>query len=184
MIQPLTKLAVAFTVSALLFGCSSQDTMDDDTQATVVDQSQSADDSSSDADTTAVVTDDAGWTGHALDNPESLLSTKVVYFDFDRADVRAEDRPTIEAHAQWLQSHPNARVSLEGHADERGTREYNNALGESRAKAVRSLLTLIGGSAQQVQIISYGEERPVNRAHTEQAWAENRRVVIEYLARE
>lgn len=183
MMQTYLKLAFAAIVSALLFGCSSQDTMDDDTQATVVDQSQSADDTG-DADDTTMVAEDSGWTGHALDNPETLLSTKVVYFEFDRTDVRPEDRPTIEAHARWLQDHPNARVSLEGHADERGTREYNNALGESRAKSVRSLLTLIGGSAQQVHLLSYGEERPVDRGHTEAAWAANRRVVIEYLTRE
>ena len=180
MMQTTLKLAVALIVSAFLFGCTSQDTMDDDTQATVVDQSTSADD----ADSIAMVTEDTSWEGHALDNPESLLSTKTVYFDFDRADVRPQDRSTIEAHAQWLQSHPNARIVLEGHADERGTREYNNALGESRAKAVRSLMTLIGGSAQQIQLLSYGEERPANRAHTEEAWAANRRVVIEYLTRE
>ena len=185
MMQTTLKLVVALIVSAFLFGCTSQDTMDDDTQATVVDQSTSADDADSDdADSTAMVTEDTSWAGHALDNPESLLSTKTVYFDFDRADVRPQDRSTIEAHAQWLQNHPNSRIALEGHADERGTREYNNALGESRAKAVRSLLTLIGGSAQQVQLLSYGEERPANRAHTEEAWAANRRVVIEYLTRE
>ena len=183
MSQTYTKLGVALVASALIAGCTSSDTMDDDTQATVV-ESVGADTDSGAGDTMTPVTEGQGWTGHPLDNPESLLSTKVVYFDFDRSDVRPEDRSIIEEHGRYLQSNPNARVSLEGHADERGTREYNNALGESRAKAVRSLITLIGGTAQQVEILSYGEERPANRGHDEQAWAENRRVEIIYLSRE
>jgi len=181
--QSYVKLAAAVVVGAVLTGCASSDKTDEDTEATVVDQSTSAS-QTDDSVTTAAVTEDQGWAGHALDNPESLLSTKVVYFEFDRSDVRAEDRPIIEEHARYLQANPNARISLQGHADERGTREYNNALGEARAKAVRSLMTLIGGSAQQIQTLSYGEERPVNRAHTEEAWAENRRVEIIYLSRQ
>jgi len=122
----------------------------------------------------------SGWQGHPLDNPDSPLSQKVVHFDFDSAAIRAEDRPSLEAHAQYLAAHPNASVILEGHADERGSREYNIGLGERRAKSVRQLLTLLGASDGQVQTISYGEERPVALGHDETAWAQNRRVRLNY----
>src|SRR5262245_32929451 len=103
-----------------------------------------------------------GFSGHPLDDPNSLLATKVVYFDYDRSDIRPEDQQVIEAHAAYIASSPTAVVSLEGHCDERGTREYNLALGERRSNAVRSLMTLMGASAQQLQTVSYGEERPVD----------------------
>jgi len=123
------------------------------------------------------------FTGNPLDNPDSLLSRRIVYFDFDKSDIHPEDRPVIEAHARYLSEHPNAVVVLEGHTDERGTREYNIGLGQRRATAVRRLLSLLGASDGQLRTVSFGEERPVALGHDEAAWQQNRRVEFNYLSR-
>lgn len=124
-----------------------------------------------------------GFQGHPLDDPSSLLSKRTVYFDFDKSDIKPEARGIIEAHAKYLSNNRSASVTLEGHADERGTREYNIALGERRANAVRQLMTLMGASGQQIRTVSYGEERPVCTEHDESCWAQNRRVEIIYRTR-
>ena len=121
--------------------------------------------------------------GHPLDNPQSILSSRVIYFEFDSAAIRNEDRATIQAHAEYLSQHSSASVVLEGHTDERGSREYNIALGERRAKAVRQLLLFQGAVASQLQTVSYGEESPVAIGHDEDAWQQNRRVEIIYKTR-
>ena len=125
--------------------------------------------------------DDTGsFAGSALDDPSSLLANRVIYFDFDSDAVRADFRDVIAAHAEYLAANPGAVVTLEGHADERGSREYNLALGERRALSVRRQMTLLGASAQQLNAVSYGEERPADRGHDESAYALNRRVEIIY----
>ena len=121
--------------------------------------------------------------GHPLDDPASLLSKRTIYFEFDSAEIAPEDREFIEAHSRYLADRPTAEVTLEGHADERGSREYNVALGEQRANAVRRLMGLLGASDQQIRTISYGEERPAALGHDESAWALNRRVEIDYRVR-
>ena len=105
----------------------------------------------------------------------------IIYFDFDSSEVRAEDTDTVTRHAMQLVDNPGASVRLEGHADERGSREYNIGLGERRAQAVRRLLLIQGASASQIATVSFGEERPANPDNSESAWAENRRVEIIYL---
>lgn len=121
-----------------------------------------------------------GFQGSPLDDPNSLLSKRVIYFDFDKADIKAEYRDIVQAHAAYLGQNANVRVTLQGHADERGTREYNMGLGDRRANAVKNVLTLQGASAGQVDTVSYGEERPVAMGHDEQSWGQNRRVEIIY----
>jgi len=118
-----------------------------------------------------------------FDNSESLLSKRVVYFDFDKSEVKAEYRPIVAAHAAYIASHRSARVTLEGHADERGTREYNLGLGERRGNAVSGLLSAAGAMGGQLDVVSYGEERPVCRVSDEDCWQKNRRVEIIYTAR-
>jgi peptidoglycan-associated lipoprotein len=118
-----------------------------------------------------------------LENPDSLLSQRVIYFEFDRSDVRAQFRPIIEAHAAYLRANPSARVSLESHADERGSREYNLGLGERRGSSVSALLSASGASSGQIEVVSYGEERPVCRDSNNGCWERNRRVEIVYTAR-
>ena len=118
-----------------------------------------------------------------FDNPESLLSKRVIYFDFDKSTVRPEFRGIVAAHAAYLAAHSSARVTLEGHADERGTREYNLGLGERRGNAVSGLASAQGGRGGQLAVVSYGEERPTCRVSDEDCWAMNRRVEIVYTAR-
>jgi peptidoglycan-associated lipoprotein len=118
-----------------------------------------------------------------FDNPASLLSKRVIYFDFDKSTVRPEFRDLISAHATYMAAHSSARVTLEGHADERGTREYNLGLGERRGNAVSGLVSAQGGRGNQLSNVSYGEERPVCRVSDENCWGQNRRVEIVYTAR-
>jgi peptidoglycan-associated lipoprotein len=124
--------------------------------------------------------DDTRFTGSPLDDPSSLLSKRVIYFDFDRAEIKPEFRDIVRAHAEYLTANSRTRVVLEGHTDERGTREYNMGLGERRANAVRSMLTLQGVASNQIESVSYGEERPVALGHDEESWRLNRRVEIVY----
>jgi peptidoglycan-associated lipoprotein len=103
------------------------------------------------------------------------FKANTVYFDFDRATIKPSERSKIDAVAQVLKSKPNTKVQVEGHCDERGTEEYNRALGERRALAVREYLINAGISADRIFTISYGEDRPVDPGHNEAAWAKNRR---------
>jgi peptidoglycan-associated lipoprotein len=123
---------------------------------------------------------EAGFTGDPLDDPNSLLAKRVIYFDFDKSEIKGEFRDIIQAHAEYLASHPDVSITLEGHTDERGTREYNIALGERRAQAVQRMLTLQGVAASQIRTVSYGEERPAALGHDEDAWALNRRAEFIY----
>ena len=111
-----------------------------------------------------------------------LLAKRVVYFDFDNSEIKGEGTDIVAAHAKYLAANPATRVRLEGHTDERGSREYNIGLGERRAQAVRRALLLQGASDAQISTVSYGEERPAVPGHDEAAWAKNRRVEIVYLA--
>jgi peptidoglycan-associated lipoprotein len=121
-----------------------------------------------------------GGPGEAIGGPDSPFSSRVIYFDFDSSQVRDEFRPVLEAHAKYLSAHPDARVILEGHTDERGSREYNLGLGERRGQAVRQVLQVLGVSPQQLQVVSYGKEKPAALGHNEEAWRLNRRVEIVY----
>lgn len=121
-----------------------------------------------------------GFTGSELNNPDSPLAKRVIYFEFDSSEISQEARDLISAHAKYLADHPEVSVVLEGHTDERGSREYNLALGERRARAVERLMTLQGVAQNQLQVISFGEERPVALGHDESAWRLNRRVELLY----
>lgn len=116
----------------------------------------------------------------ALNDPDSPLAVRTIYFDYDSANIRADFADTVAAHAALLAANPSVSVTLEGHADERGSREYNLALGERRALAVRRQLVLLGASAGQIRTVSYGEERPAVGGHDEQAYGMNRRVELVY----
>ncbi|KAF1685045.1 peptidoglycan-associated lipoprotein [Pseudoxanthomonas broegbernensis] len=127
-------------------------------------------------------------TSSGLYGPEDLdtdacLRQRVVYFDFDQDALKPEFQAIIGCHAKYLRDRPSSRITLEGHADERGSREYNLGLGERRGNAVNSALQASGGSASQLEVVSYGEERPVATGSNEEAWAQNRRVEIVYTAR-
>jgi peptidoglycan-associated lipoprotein len=113
----------------------------------------------------------------------ACLRQRVVYFDFDRSEIRPEFAAIMGCHAKYLRDRSSARMTLEGHADERGSREYNLGLGERRGNAVGQALQANGGSAAQLTTVSYGEERPVCRESNESCWSQNRRVEIIYTAR-
>ena len=101
-----------------------------------------------------------------------------VFFEYDKTELNAEGRALVQKWAAWLAQYPATKVTIEGHCDERGTREYNLALGDRRAEAAKSYLVLIGADAQRVSVVSYGKERPAEVGSTEEAWAKNRRAVL------
>ena len=116
-----------------------------------------------------------------LRDPNNILSKRSIYFDFDEYTIKDQYRPIIEAHAKYLQANRNARATLQGHTDERGTREYNIALGQRRADAVKKLMVLLGAQEVQIETVSFGKEKPRREGHDETSWAENRRVDIVYV---
>ena len=124
----------------------------------------------------------AGADDEAAGPQAGLLVKRIVYFDFDSSEIKGEGTEVVAAHAKYLAGHANTRVRLEGHTDERGSREYNIGLGDRRAQAVRRSLLLQGAADAQISTVSYGEERPADPGHDEAAWAKNRRVEIVYLA--
>ena len=123
------------------------------------------------------------YTVDSLDS-DSCLRQRIVYFDLDKTDIHSEFQAAIACHAAYLRQFPSARVTLEGNADERGTREYNLGLGERRGNSVSSALSAAGASTSQLNVVSYGEERPVCREHGEECWQKNRRVEIVYTAKQ
>lgn len=172
------KLIVIAASVVWAAGCSTTSTTDDSGSAT--DQSQM-----SGSDATASGTDGAGMSQGSMgkdgmSKADMMELSTVFYFDFDKAVIHSEDFQDLNAHAKYLLANPDASLVLEGHADERGTREYNIALGERRAKAVARYLSVQGVSSSQIEVVSYGEERPAMMGHNETAWAKNRRVELKY----
>ena len=110
-----------------------------------------------------------------LTDPKSILSKRSIYFDYDKYDVKAEYKDLVTAHAKYLASHRDFKMLIQGNTDDRGSREYNLALGQKRADAVKKMLTMLGAREDQVESVSLGEEKPKNEGHNEAAWAENRR---------
>ena len=121
-----------------------------------------------------------GVTGNPLHDPNSILSKRSVYFDFDSNVVKDEFRPLVQAHARYMVDHGDARARIEGNCDERGSREYNLALGQRRAEAVKRIMTVLGVPDNRIETISFGEEKPVAQGHDEASWAKNRRADIKY----
>jgi len=115
------------------------------------------------------------------DEKNAQALAHIIYFDFDQSTIKAEFRAALNGHAAYLSQNPSANIVLEGHADERGTREYNIALGERRGNAVSRYLVVQGVSVDAIEVVSFGEERPVNAGHDSASWAENRRVEIRIL---
>jgi len=185
-----TKTVLAMLPALMLLGCGTSGEVEEDTDGGVSSSSTTSGQDSS-ASTSGIGSDDmtsgegmgeqeAGFSGDPLDDPDSLLAKRVVYFDFDQSEIKSDFRATIQAHAEYLSNNSRVMVTLEGHADERGTREYNIALGERRANAVQRMLTLQGASASQVRVVSYGEERPAALGYDEDSLALNRRVEFIY----
>jgi peptidoglycan-associated lipoprotein len=119
----------------------------------------------------------------ATEAQAALMDVTVFYFDFDNTTIKSDSKNTLIAHSQYLAANSSARVVLEGHADERGTVEYNLALGERRAISVSRFLQANGASAGQIETVSFGEERPALMGHNDDSWSQNRRVEIKYQSR-
>lgn len=121
--------------------------------------------------------------GPEFSDPNNPLSKSTIYFMLDSSQVQDDFVPVIAAHAQYLVAHPDQRVSVDGHGDERGSREYNIGLGEQRAKSVAGMMKVQGVPDNQLQVVSYGEEKPAALGHDEGTWELNRRVELLYLGK-
>ncbi|HZW86933.1 MAG TPA: peptidoglycan-associated lipoprotein Pal [Gallionella sp.] len=115
-----------------------------------------------------------------LNDPNSLLAKRSVYFPFDTSAIQDSDIPLVQAHAKYLAGHGEQKVSVEGNTDERGSNEYNLALGQRRADSVKKMLELGGANSGQISAVSYGEEKPKATGHDETSWAQNRRADLDY----
>ena len=166
-------LVVAFVA---LGACRKDNTLPDSNTQTAVEGGGSSTGAS-----TAGQGSSSGITGSELEQARArALQTLVIYFDYDQAEIKPEFTQVVQAHGQRLASNANMQVRLEGHTDERGSREYNIGLGERRAQAVRRALMLAGAQASQITTVSYGEERPAATGSDEESWRLNRRVEIVY----
>jgi peptidoglycan-associated lipoprotein len=172
--KSLVLLAVMLAASLAVSSCG---TKKPDANADAANTSQN-----SGADSSGVGQASASEEGAEAPGPlEGLLAKRTIYFDFDSSEIRGEGTDIVAAHAKYLAKMGGMKVRLEGHTDERGSREYNIGLGERRAQAVRRALLLQGAAEGQISTVSYGEERPAAAGSDEGAWAKNRRVEIVYL---
>jgi peptidoglycan-associated lipoprotein len=176
------KLGMAFLLSLTLMACASSDTDDmGDTSESMESSSSSSSSTSNDGGSSATSSgagDNGGLTASQVRERDNALGMTVFYFEFDRSDLSAEARAALVHHANHLKANPSTSYRLEGHADERGTREYNLALGERRAQAIERYLQVQGVASRQLETISYGEENPVATGTTEAAYSRNRRVEL------
>ncbi len=171
MTKTVTKALVFALTALMLAACTTTATKTDDSKTDISDTSG-----------TTTVIEPTGPTAEevALKKDQEMRAARTIYFDLDKHNIKMEYRELIQAHAKFLAKNPAVNVKLEGHADERGTPEYNIALGEKRAKAIADMFRSYGVSNSQIEVISYGEERPVAMGHNESDWAQNRRVQINY----
>jgi len=177
------KWLIALFVVAVLAGCKSTDTPPPVDDKAATDASKAADGGASTRGVTGSgVTGAQGSTMQPHKDPANILSQKrSIYFDYDQFVIKDEFRATVEAHAKYLQGNRALRITLQGNTDERGTREYNIALAQKRADAVKKLMVLLGAQEIQIETVSFGKEKPRREGHDEASWAENRRVDIVYV---
>jgi peptidoglycan-associated lipoprotein len=178
----LVAAAAALTAATMIVGCST--TKLEDKPAPVVEQSKPAP-ATAPAPApapapVAKVEAPAPTPGDPLNDPTGALAKRSVYFDFDKSQIKAEYQTLIELHSHYLVEHASRQIRIEGNCDERGGREYNLALGQRRADAVRERMQLAGVPASRVETISLGKEKPKATGHDEAAWADNRRADIVY----
>ena len=178
----LAKSAILAASIAVLAGCSStmKDDMATDTAAT--DTATTTTTTAADSSTSTAGVSENGLTAEQIQARQdaAFAADTLFFFDYDQASIKAEARAALQAHAAYLSANADAKVRLEGHADERGTRAYNVSLGERRANAVKRYLIVQGASSAQVETVSYGEERPLSLSQTEEGFARNRRVELIY----
>jgi peptidoglycan-associated lipoprotein len=179
----ITMFAAVFTIVGLLAGCSSTPTKEQD-GAKVEDRTPQVGTvtppvKAPSGPSTAAVKEQT-TAGDPLKDPSNILSRRSVFFDYDSNVVKEEFKPLVSAHAGYISKNRQQKMTIQGNTDERGSREYNLALGQRRADAVKQMMQLLGASPQQIETVSFGEEKPRAQGSTEQAFAENRRADIVY----
>ena len=172
------NVALYLAIAALAAGCSSTETK---TDAPVTDRSAVSQPSpSASASSTSRPTAQPAIAGNPLKDPSNILSKRSVFFDYDSNMVKDEYKGMVQAHSRYLGDKRDSKIRIEGNCDERGSREYNLALGQRRAEAVKKVMTVLGVSDGRIETTSYGEEKPVAAGHDEQSWSQNRRADIRY----
>lgn len=172
----MNKLLLSAILLGLLSACAS--TGDKDQSGAAVEDKSMGQKSGVDAD--AKGAQQSTVAANPLTDPKNILSKRSVYFDLDSFSVNDEYKPIIEAHAKYLKQNSSAKAFLQGNCDERGSREYNIALGQKRAESVRKMLSVLGVPESQMETVSFGEEKPKSEGHDEAAWAQNRRADVIY----
>jgi len=179
------RILTAILATAILAACSSTPTKEQDA-ATVEDRGgapvtqQPATKPPVATGPTTTPLDPKGVSGNPLKDPANVLSKRSVYFELDSNIVKEEFKPLVAAHARYLQQNRNQKMTVQGNADERGSREYNLALGQRRADAVKQMMLLLGAQSEQIESVSFGEEKPKSTGHDEASWSENRRADLAY----
>ena len=172
------KILMSIAMATLVAACGSQevkkDVPVDDRSATTTQPSQTG------PTTTTTPTTQPTITANPLTDPKNVLSKRSVYFDFDSNVVKDEYKGLVQAHAKYMVDKKDSRIRVEGNCDERGSREYNLALGQRRAEAVKKVMTVLGVQEGRIETVSFGEEKPADPGHDEAAWAKNRRGDIKY----
>ncbi|MDP2155809.1 MAG: peptidoglycan-associated lipoprotein Pal [Sulfuricella sp.] len=167
------KVLFSTLLVGLLAGCAGQD-VKDQPKAAVEDRTATQ------AGADAKSAGQQAVTASPLKDPNNILSKRSVYYDFDKSDVKDEYKPMVEAHSKYLTGNKDAKIAVQGNCDERGSREYNIALGNRRADSVRKIMNVLGVSDSQIEVVSFGEEKPRAACHDESCWKENRRSDIVY----
>ena len=168
------KVLLSTLLVSLLAACAGQDVKD---QSKVAVEDRAA---GQQAGADAKSAGQQSVTANPLKDPNNILSKRSVYYDFDKSDVKSEYKPMVDAHAKYLTGNKGAKVAVQGNCDERGSREYNIALGNRRADSVRKMMNVLGVSDNQIETVSFGEEKPRATCHDESCWKENRRSDIVY----
>ncbi len=173
------KLALYLVVAAMAAACASKDTRE---EPSVTDRSSAIPPTTAGntGSTTRPTPPSQGMVRNELTDPNSPLSKRSVFFDFDSNAVKDEYRGLVTAHSRYLGDKRDSRIRIEGNCDERGSREYNLALGQRRAESVKKVMTVLGVADSRIETTSYGEEKPVGMGHDEASWAQNRRADIKY----
>jgi peptidoglycan-associated lipoprotein len=171
------NVALYLAIAVIAAGCASKETK---TDAPVTDRSSGVSQPSRSASSSTTPSQQPSIAGNPLRDPSNILSKRSVFFDYDSNAVKDEYRGMVQAHSRYLGDKRDSRIRIEGNCDERGSREYNLALGQKRAESVKKMMTVLGVSDGRIETISFGEEKPMSSGHDEQAWSQNRRADIKY----
>jgi peptidoglycan-associated lipoprotein len=171
------NIALSIALAGILAACGSQEVKKD---VPVADRSSTPPTSTAGPGPTATAAVNPGITADPLKDPSNVLAKRSVFFDFDSNAVKDEYRGLVQAHSKYMSDKRDSKLKIEGNCDERGSREYNLALGQRRAESVKKVMTVLGVQDGRIETTSYGEEKPRAPGHDESAWAQNRRADIKY----